>query len=285
MSISEERKAILDKIELYEREGLFDRDVENDPETVPLKPGSVDYCQSKLTTRIGARVASFLGKNYFERRIKAGDFILKEVRGRENLAAIENTGAFITCNHFNSFDNYALYRAIAPALGKRDLYKIIREGNYTSYRGFFGYLFRHCHTLPLSSSLAGMRELMAAISVLLRRGEKILIYPEQAMWYNYRKPRPLKVGAFRFAAKENCPVLPVFITLEDTDAADGDGYPVQAYTVHLLPAIFPDHDKGARENSRLMCEKNYALWKKTYEEFYGVKLEYTTQGEVDICSI
>ena len=30
-------------------------------------------------------------------------------------------------------------------------------------------------------------------------GEKVLVYPEQSMWWNYRKPRPLKSGAFKFA--------------------------------------------------------------------------------------
>ena len=49
---------------------------------------------------------------------------------------------------------------------------------------------------------------------------KILIYPEQSMWYNYRKPKPLKVGAFSFAVKNNVPVLPIFITCEDTENFD-----------------------------------------------------------------
>jgi 1-acyl-sn-glycerol-3-phosphate acyltransferase len=96
------------------------------------------------------------------------------------------------------------------------LYKIIREGNYTSFGGFYGYLFRHCNTLPLSSSLSGMKALLGALKKLFARGEKVLIYPEQSMWYNYRKPKPLKVGAFSFAVKNNVPILPVFITLENT---------------------------------------------------------------------
>lgn len=105
------------------------------------------------------------------------------------------------------------------------------------------------------------------------------------MWYNYRKPRPLKVGAFRFAAKNNAPVLPIFITLENTDKLDGEGLPIQAYTVHILPVIFPDKSLGVRENSIVMCRQNYELWVKTYEEFYEKKLEYTTECEVEPCSI
>ena len=285
MAINPERLDVLKKIDEYEKQGLFDRDVENDPPTRPLKAGEVDYTYSRISTRIGAFFANRLGKAYFERRIRRGDYVIKEIIGEENFLEIASGGAFVTCNHFNAFDNYAVYRALSPMMRGRMLYKIIREGNYTSFGGFFGYLFRHCNTLPLSSSLSCLKELMAAVGELLSKGEKILIYPEQAMWYNYKKPRPLKVGAFRLAAKENAPVLPIFITLEDTDSLDGDGMPVQAYTIHILPPIYPDAGLGVRENSRRMCEKNYETWREVYEDFYGVKLEYSTEGEVDGCSI
>ena len=285
MEISENRRRILARIEEYERLGLFDKDVEDDPETTPLDPDSVDYTQKKLSTRIGSFVANRLGRRHFEKMIKRGDIVLKEVRGAENLETIRKRGALITCNHFNAFDNYAVYKTLIPILEGRMLYKIIREGNYTSYGGFYGYLFRHCNTLPLSSSLKGIKALNNAMNELFSRGEKILIYPEQAMWYNYRKPRPLKTGAFRFAKKNNVPILPIFITLENTDRYDADGLPIQAYTVHVLPAIHPDDTLTTREDSERMCRENYRLWAEVYEGFYGKKLEYMTDGEVDACSI
>ena len=192
----------------------------------------------------------------------------------------------ITANHFNAFDNYAIFKAIQKELGRKRLYKIIREGNYTSFGGLYGYFFRHCNTLPLSADHRAFRELRDAIAVLLDRGEKILIYPEQGMWWNYRKPRPLKPGAFRFAAVNNAPVLPFFLTMEDTDRIGADGYPIQAYTVHILPAIFPDPALTVRENSERMCTLNYNAWKQTYEQFYDIELTYTTEQKEDPpCSI
>ena len=276
---------ITQRIEEYERLGLFDKDVNDDPPTRPLRPGEVDYTLEKASTRIASRIANRIGQNHFEKMLKRGDVIIKEIRGAENLEAVKDRGAMITCNHIGVFDNYAVYKACAPMLGKRDLYKIIREGNYTSFPGLYGYLFRHCNTLPLSSNLSCMKELLSSIHILFGRGEKILIYPEQAMWNNYTKPRPLKVGAFRFAAKESVPILPVFITLENTYIEAKDGSDVMQYTVHILPAIFPDASKGVKDNSLEMCEKNYAAWKTVYEDFYGKKLEYTTEGEVKACSI
>ena len=59
---------------------------------------------------------------------------------------------------------------------------------------------------------------------------------------------------------------------------DEGGFPVQAYTVHILPAIEPDPALSTRENAARMCEYNYDVWKKTYEDFYGIPLTYTTES-------
>lgn len=160
---------------------------------------------------------------------------------------------------------------------KNELYKVIREGNYTNFPGFFGFLFHYANTIPLSSNLSCMKEMMKAVSFYLKRGEKILVYAEQALWWNYKKPRPMTSGAFRFAAENKVPVIPVFITMEDSDVTGGDGFPVQSYTIHFLPAILPEEGKSVRENSEIMKEKNYELWKKVYEDFYGIPLKYLTK--------
>lgn len=284
MTINPETQKLLARIKEYEKKGLFDQDINDDPPTIPLQPGEVDYIGKKLSTRIGTAIANKLGQEHFEKMMKRGDVVLKEIKGQENLASVGKNGALVTCNHFSVFDNYAALLAVEPILKKRILYKVIREGNYTSFPGLYGYLFRHCNTLPLSSNISCIKELMSAMHTLFERGEKILIYPEQGMWHNYRKPRPLKLGSFRFAAKENVPVIPLFITLEDTDKIGADGLHVQAYTVHVLPPIFPDEALSVRQNTENMCRENYRLWKETYEFFYGIKLEYTTEGEVDPCS-
>lgn len=286
MEKAQDRIEVLNRIEEYEKLGLFDRDVENDPPTRPLSPGEVDYTGKKLSTKLGTFFANIAARNFFDKKIADGELIIKRIKGIENYFAVAQRGVVITCNHFNAFDNYAVYKAIQPYLGRKNLYKIIREGNYTSFPGFYGYLFRHCNTLPLSTNHNVLRELMNAVDKLLRCGEKILIYPEQGMWWNYRKPRPLKAGAFRFAARSCAPVLPFFITMKDSEKTGADGFPIQEYTVHILPAIFPDPKLTLRENTRIMCEKNYYAWKDVYEKTYGKPLVYTTEGkEVEPCSM
>ncbi len=271
---SPDRLRIVERIAEYEREGKFDVDVEDDPPTRPLRPGEADFTGKKLSSKKKTFFANRSAYRYFEGLIKRGDLVIKEVRGEENCLFAKESGAVVTCNHFNPFDNYAVYRALLPCLGKRPLYKVIREGNYTSFPGLYGYFFKNCNTLPIPSDYRLLAEMAAAADELLKRGEKILIYPEQAMWWNYRKPRPLKGGAFTFAAKASVPVLPVFITMTDSDRTGADGFPVQEYTVNILPPIFPDPRLTARENAAAMKEKNFAAWKEVYEDFYGLPLSY-----------
>jgi hypothetical protein len=91
-----------------------------------------------------------------------GNMIIKDIVGLENYKSVVG-GAFITCNHFSAYDNYAVWRAIKPTFkrGKR-LYKIIREGNYTNFKGLYGFFFRHCNTLPLSSNTETMKKFLKA---------------------------------------------------------------------------------------------------------------------------
>lgn len=275
MEKSQQRIEILNKIKELESKQLWDQDVEPDPESKELLPNKIDYLNKKLISKILNRVANKAGTRFFENMIKNQQLIIDKVVGIENFLEVKDKGVIITCNHFSICDNYAVWRAIKPYMNKHKyLYKVIREGNYTNSPGGFGLLMRHCNTLPLSSNRETMRKFMSALDVLFKRGEKILIYPEQAMWWNYRKPRPLKDGAFSFAVSNNVPVLPFFITMEDSDVLDPDGFYVQKLTVNILPAIYPKEDLNRKENIEYMKKENYNVWVKTYEEFYKTDLKY-----------
>ena len=269
-----DRLKVLEKIRLYEKQGKFDVDVEDDPETIVLQPDKVDYLAKKFSTRVFTKIANRLATLYYEKEIKKQNMIIKEVIGLENYKSVKG-GCFITCNHFSVYDNYAVWRAIKGEFkrGKR-LYKIIREGNYTNFKGLYGFFFRHCNTLPLSSNTETMKNFLKAVDTLIERGETILIYPEQAMWWNYKKPRPLKNGAFKFASKCNCPIVPAFITMENSLKKDGAGYDIPAYTIWFLPPIYPKKELSVKENTEYLKNENYRVWKELYERVYGETLRY-----------
>lgn len=273
--VSEDRKEVLRKIDEYERKGWFDKDVENDPPSPELRPEDVDYLGKKLSSKIKTAIANKMGRKFFEKMIKEGAVVIDGMEGRENLRLLKDTGAVITCNHFGIPDNYILYHCIQKSLKKKRLYKVIREGNYTGFGGLFGFLFRNCNTLPLSSNRRTMVNFMSAADTLLRRGEAVLIYPEQGMWWNYRKPRPFKIGAFKIAVRAGVPVLPTFITMKDDETKlDEHNYPLQHYTLHVMPPVYPDKTLSEKQAAEKMKEDTFALYKAKYEEVYGVPLAY-----------
>ena len=292
--VSEDRKEVLRKIDEYERKGWFDKDVENDPPSPELRPEDVDYLGKKLSSKIKTAIANKMGRKFFEKMIKEGAVVIDGMEGGDNLRLLKDTGAVITCNHFGIPDNYILYHCIQKSLKKKRLYKVIREGNYTGFSGLFGFLFRNCNTLPLSSNRRTMVNFMSAADTLLRRGEAVLIYPEQGMWWNYRKPRPFKIGAFKIAVRAGVPVLPTFITMKDDETKlDEHNYPLQHYTLHVMPPVYPDKTLSEKQAAEKMKEDTFALYKAKYEEVYGVPLAYheesaeetKTGGNEDKCCL
>ena len=276
----EERLKVLRKIEKLEEKGLFDVDAEEDPPSIPLLKEDIDYLREKRTNRIKSRIANTVGEMFVNELLKDNKLIIKKINGMENLKGVK-TGAVITCNHFNPFDSMAIEKVFRKSKQHKNkkMYKVIREGNYTNFPGLYGFFFRNCDTLPLSSSTETMVEFMRAVDTILQRKDFILIYPEQSMWWNYKKPKPLKSGAYRFAARNNVPVIPIFITMEDSDIIGDDGFWVQEYTINIEKPIYPDSKLSEKENCNIMKDKNFEVWKKVYENFYKIPLEYTTVQE------
>ena len=76
------------------------------------------------------------------------------------------------------------------------------------------------------------------------------------------------------AYRAGVPVLPTFITMTDDERLDGSGYPIQRFTLHIMPAIYPDPALGEKAGAEKMKEEAYALCKAKYEEVYGIPLTY-----------
>jgi len=272
-----DRVRVIEKIEEYERDGKFDVDVEEDPPTKPLLPNQINYVKKSAFARLKTKLAFSAARRFVYKLIDEKKLIIKEIRGLDNFKELES-GAVITCNHFNAYDSFAIQIAYEAAeQAHRTFFRVIREGNYTSFRGFYGRLMRNCHTLPLSSNAKTMRKFIDGVNTHLRNGNLVLIYPEQSMWWNYRKPKPTKEGAYFFAAKNNVPVLPCFITMRDSEIVDEDGFFVQEYTIHIGKPIYPDERLSHRENIKNMKAENERVWREIYESEYKMPLVYTTK--------
>ena len=271
LTISPDRAAVLRRIRQNERLGgdFFFRDVEDDPPSRTLLPDDVDYLHETVRFKVNGgltRVVENTAKFVFRRKLRMS------VIGEENLKGI-NGGAIFTANHFAVTDNLAIKNAADSVPGKHRMYKLVKEGNYFM-PGVIGWLLKYCDTLPLSGSVHTMKKLDEAISRILKNGDFILIYPEQAMWWNYRKPRPYKIGAFWYAAKNGVPVVPCFTAILPKTGDNIFEPDNIRYETHIMKPIYPDPALKISERATAMMEENYRVCCEEYEKIYGEELVY-----------
>ena len=274
---SQERLDILAKIKEYEKNGWFDKDVENDPPSKELLPDQIDYLREKISSKIKTAFTYALARKAMNKLIKDRVLIVDNVIGSKNWNKIEG-GAIITCNHFSPMDSFAMQIAYEKSRQKgKKMYKVIKEGNYTNFPGLYGKIFKNCYTLPLSSNRKTMEKFLHSVEKILQHGDYILVYPEQSMWWNYKKPKPLKPGAYKFAVKNNVPIVPVFITMQDSDIIGQDGFYNQELTIHILEPLYANSELTQSEQVQDLMARNFALWKDCYEKTYNKKLKYITE--------
>lgn len=198
-----------------------------------------------------------------------------KVVGRANLFGVVG-GYIVTCNHISKVDSFAVRAAV-----KMDLKFVAADFN--NWKGAMGNISRNTGYLPIpvNMNLSVMRKFNHAMEYFLRKKWPILIYPEQALWSEYKKPRPLKKGAFHYAAKYRRPIVPLFITIEDkpeNERIDAEGRAnFGNYTIHILPPIHPRKELDERGNTEYMMNANFEAWRRCYEQTYGIPLEYDTE--------
>lgn len=193
--------------------------------------------------------------------------------GLENLANLPQGGAIITANHFNQIDSLPIKHL---ANKTHHSLTIAIEDTNLKLPGILCYLMNYVGTIPLIQvpSYVGT-EFPRHLHDALEQNSWVLIFPEQEMWWNYRKPRELKRGAYYFAAKQNVPVISTFIEIQSTTKIEKShpNFYQTKYVVHVLPPIFPDVKLTANENSKLMMKRDYQQKVAAYEKAYQRKLD------------
>ena len=272
MIIGENRPAVIDNIRTAAESSDFYAKVElNDPiltdgeskEIVNRYLANRKKSGHKLKSKVACAMAD-LAMLYINKET--------EIVGAEKLSELKG-GAFITSNHFSPIENTVVRYAVKKCLKKK--LAIISQVTNFAMTGIIGFLMNYANTVPLSGDMQYMsRSFMDILAERLSKNEVILIYPEQEMWFNYRKPRPPKRGAYHFAAKLNAPVISCFVEITDTSKKDTDEFYKVKYCIHILDVLFPDPALSAKVNSHNMCEKDYSLKKDAYERLYGKELNY-----------
>lgn len=204
-----------------------------------------------------------------------------KINGLEKLDLVDlSKGAIITSNHFNPLDSYNIRKIVEEKLHKK-LYIVVQDTNL-AMPGFLGFLFNNIEVIPLSKSPNYIiKKFLPELKKVLAKGNIVLIYPEEEMWFNYRLPRPCKRGAYQFAHELDVPVISCFVKMIDTDIVDNDEFNKVKYEININKVIYPEANESIKSDSRKMAEVDYEARKKAYENAYNKKLKY----EFDISDI
>ena len=260
----------LARIKEYEEKGgeAYFLDVDDNPPTKTLMPNDVDYLKKKLSSKFRNLISRRIIRKMLTNFAKTHNI---KVEGIENLKNLK-TGAVITTNHFHYFDSAPLVYTFKQEKIKKKMHIVIREGNY-QIPGLFGYLLKNYYTFPLSSNMKTTINLNHAIDTVLKKKEFVLVYPEQAMWWKYRKPRLYRIGAYRWAVRNNVPILPCFVTMEDGETIEEDGLAAQNLTLHIGKPLYADKELPLKEAAEKLLAENHDFCVDVYEKTYNLKYE------------
>lgn len=273
MIIGENRRVVIENIKTSAEAGQFHSKVElNDPVLTPEEiRGITDmYIADAPTLAYKIKKALAVGLAKFATKIINKE---TEITGLEKIPA-DLEGALITSNHFSPLENTVI-RHMTGLLGRKHLGIICHASNF-AMKGIIGFLMNYADTIPISSDPRYIAKDFLSIMKerLVDKKHTILLYPEQEMWFNYRKPRPPKNGAYFISARLNVPIISCFVEIVDMPEDDTQEFKKIKYVLHILDILYPDPDKSVKENTEEMSVRDYMLKKKCYEDVYGRELTY-----------
>lgn len=195
-----------------------------------------------------------------------------EYDGLEKLSelAARHEGVLVTANHFNPLENLAIREAMRRAGWKRTF--VVSQALNLRMTGWVGFILKYFDTIPIAKDHDYLSNLFPeALMRVFRGGGAVLIYPEEQMWFNYRRPRPGRHGVYDYAAQLNIPIVSLFTEIIDTGKPEPSDpeFNKNRYVVHVLDTLYPDPSLPADERSKALRQADDAQRKAAYERIYG----------------
>ena len=274
MIIGENREAVIKNIKVYAESGQFHNKVElNDPVLTSEENRKITngYMESKNTLTYKIKKSCGVALAKAATRVINKD---TEIVGLEKIPK-DIGGVLITSNHFSPLENTVI-RHLMNTLGRKHLGIISQTSNF-AMKGIIGFLMNYADTIPISTDPRYLiKDFLSILKErLVDKKHAVLLYPEQDMWFNYRKPRPPKNGAYFYAAKLNVPIISCFVEMVDLPEDDTVEFKKVKYVLHILDVLYPELNKSVKENTEALGEADYTLKKNCYETVYGKELTYT----------
>ncbi len=273
MIIGGDKSAVIENIKKHTKDGELNKKAELDDPV--MSDEEADAAILKYEKSFKRRIGFELKNIPAHTIVNLGWLLHKGVTTFDGVEKLDElkAGAIITSNHFNPIDSL-----FGRALIRKKFHKIpyiVSQETNLGMPGLNGYLIRSLKLVPLMKRPNYiLKKFVPRLKDLVEAGNFVQIYPEEELWFNYRKPRPCKRGTYLFAAQAGAPVVPIFVEMIDTDKDDNDQFVKLKYVVHVLDIIYPDPKKSDRQNSIEMAKKDYEERVEIYEKVYGKKLDY-----------
>ena len=250
----------LEKIAEFEKEGKFNEHLDSNPASYIPVDKDYEYLPKRFFKRAGYFFKRQFIVNPFERQ--ANKLFKTVAIGRENIKGIKN--AIVCCNHVNKLDCMAIRKALRP----HKTYFTAAEFN--NMEGFLGEMMRVGGLLPMSNNFSAQKNFFDCLNKLLTSGNYVTFFPERAEWWGYERPRPHEKGAYHIAIKYNVPIVPVFITFNQTEKSMASKTGIKQFVVNILKPIYPNKELTDKDNiERMMTECLNQYW-QCYNEFYKI---------------
>lgn len=175
------------------------------------------------------------------------------IKGKKNLKKVKKTGSIIVCNHNHIMDTTMIVTKIHPTrtytLADKSSFQIPVVRHMVGALG----------AIPIADTLDGKRKCFNYIDSLLKNKKNVLVYPEGSMWPYYKELRPFKDGAFKFASKNNVPVVPISLTFRKPKGLFRLYKRKPLATITIMEPIYCDDTKSELENREILKNKAYSL--------------------------
>lgn len=187
--------------------------------------------------------------------------------GREKLKPLKGKGFFTISNHCSFLDIVLNIRAVKH----KSVYMTVAEFN--NKKGFAGAVLRTGGILPLATKPSAVKNMKNAFHTLIEKKKVVHFYAEAAMWLHYKKPRPMKRGAFYYAVQENTPVVPIFIRWTPSKGLRKLFGIKEDASIIILDPIYPKEGLSLKENTIYMQRLAQREYTENYRDFFGVSKE------------
>ena len=190
-----------------------------------------------------------------------------KVENKKVLKYYKKKGYFIYANHVLPFDPVVL--PMKTHLKKKTV--IIAGHELFSISGFVSGFVSHLYAIPTPNNDKQMIDnFNECLSYYIKKGERVLIFPEAHIWPYYNDIRHFKSVSFRYPVDNN---VPIFVATTTFRKRKGNQKPKPI--IYIDGPFFPDETLPYREQVNDLAEKAFeAMCYRAHNENNYAYIEY-----------